>query len=242
MVEIDVAVTRDGIPILMHDETLDRTTAVSGRLSDFDWAAIREVRLRAGPGGPDAGLTNETIPLLRDALELSRGRILVNLDVKGAVFDQAYEIVAEVGVADQIVMKMAAAPDSPKLANATFRGRTLFMPIIRECTERNLHDNCTLRLSEMVPSYEAYDPIAYEITYSTERFLIEGVPAIRAVGGRIWVNTLSPHHAAGIVDRNAIRDPGGTWGRVVDLGGNIIQTDYPEILIEFLKAENLRKQ
>ena len=242
MLEIDVAVTRDGTPVLMHDETLQRTTAVSGRLSDFDWAAIRDVRLRAGSGGPDAALTSETIPLLRDALELCRGKILVNLDVKGAVFDAAYKVVTEVGVGDQILMKMAAAPDSPELANAAFRGKTLFMPIIRECTERNLHNNCTPRLSEYVPSYLAYDPIAYEITYSTEQFLIEGVPAITAMGSRIWINTLSPYQAAGIVDRNAIHDPAGTWGRVVELGGNIIQTDYPEMLIEFLRSQNLRSQ
>ena len=240
MIEIDVAVTRDGIPILMHDETLDRTTPTSGRLADFDWATIREVRLREGAGGPSAALTDQTIPLLRDALELIRGRILVNLDVKGAVFDKAFRVVTDVGVSHQILMKMAAAPESPELLNAAFRGRTLFMPIIRECTQRDLHNNCTSRLSEYVPSYEQYDPVAYEITFSTEKFLTEGVPAIRAMGGRIWVNTLSPHQAAGIIDVNAVRDPAGTWGRVISLGGNIIQTDYPDVLIRFLKAQDLR--
>ena len=242
MVEIDVAVTRDGTPILMHDETLDRTTEISGSLADLDWAAIRGVRLRERAGGPEAALTDETIPLLRDALELTRDNVLVNLDVKGAVFDPAYEVVTAAGVGDQILMKMAAAPDSPELMNAAFRGRTLFMPIIRECTERHRNNNCTPRLSDYVPTYEPYSPVAYEITYATERFLTEGVPSIQAMGSRVWVNTLSPHHAAGVVDQDAILDPAGTWGRVVSLGGNIIQTDYPEVLIDFLETRNLRRR
>lgn len=234
MVEIDVAVTRDGVAVLMHDETLDRTTGIEGSLNELDWAQLRGARLRAGSGGPHAPLTDQRIPLLKEALELARDKVLINLDVKGSAFDQAFEAALAADAGRQIVMKMAAAPDAPELANASFRGKTLFMPIIRECTARNLQNNCTHRLSTYVPAYAPYDPVAYEITYSTEEFLSEGVPSIRAMGSRIWVNTLSPHQAAGAIDEQAILNPGGTWGRVIDLGGNIIQTDYPEALIRYL--------
>lgn len=238
MVEIDVAVTRDGVAILMHDETLDRTTGIEGSLNELDWAQLRGVRLRAGSGGPHAPLTDQRIPLLKDALELARDKVLINLDVKGSAFDQAFEAAAEADAGRQIVMKMAAAPDSRKLANASFRGKTLFMPIIRECTARNLQNNCTNRLSTYVPAYAPYDPVAYEITYSTEEFFAEGVPSIQAMGSRVWVNTLSPHQAAGAIDEHAILNPGATWGRIIDLGGNIIQTDYPEALIRYLATVN----
>ena len=142
---------------------------------------------------------------------------------------------------DQVLMKMAAAPDSPVLLGAPFLGNTLFMPIIRECTEANLNNNCTPRLSAYVPGYARYRPVAYEITYSSEQFLIEGVEAMRDMGVRIWVNTLSPHHAAGIVDKHAIEDPAGTWGRVIALGGSIIQTDYPGLLIKYLRGRDQLK-
>lgn len=238
MVEIDVAVTRDGVAVLMHDETVDRTTATQGQLNQLDWSQLRGVRLRDGSGGTDAPLTAETIPLLKDALELARDKVLINLDVKGSAFDQAFEAVLEADMSHQIVMKMAAAPDSQDLTNASFRGKTLFMPIIRECTERNLLNNCTPRLSTYVPTYAPYKPVAYEITYSTEEFFAEGVPTIRAMGSRVWVNTLSPHQAAGAIDEDAIQDPAGIWGRVIDLGANIIQTDYPELLIKYLETVN----
>ena len=242
MVEIDVALTRDKVPVLMHDESLERTTGVAGDLSDFDWAELRALRLLDGAGGHSAARSGQTVPSLKAALQLARGRILVNLDVKGSSFDQVQEVVMALGVDDQILMKMAAAPDSPVLADAPFIGKTLFMPIIRECTEQNVDNNCTSRLSAYVPRYAQYHPVAYEITYGSEEFLVEGADTIRAMGSRIWINTLSPHHAAGAIDQNAIEDPSGIWGRVISLGGNIIQTDYPRLLIDYLQSEKRRAE
>ena len=40
-VEFDVMLTADGVPILMHDETLERTTRMSGRVADLSFAQIR---------------------------------------------------------------------------------------------------------------------------------------------------------------------------------------------------------
>lgn len=236
MVEVDVALSRDGVPVLLHDDSLERTTGVVAKPSEFDWAALRKMRLLEGAGGSEASLSPEMLPSLEEALASAQGRILVNLDVKGTHHRQALEVAMRLGVQDQVLMKMAAAPDSPALVGAPFLGRTLFMPIIRECTKANLNNNCTPRLSTYVASYAPYRPVAYEITYSSEQFLNEGMDAIRGMGARIWVNTLSPHHAAGVIDGRAIEDPAGTWGRVIELGGSIIQTDYPGLLIKYLRG------
>lgn len=40
-VEFDVMLTADGVPILMHDETLERTTRCTGRVAEQSFAAIR---------------------------------------------------------------------------------------------------------------------------------------------------------------------------------------------------------
>lgn len=45
-VEFDVKLSRDGVPVLIHDETLERTTAGSGRVRD--WAAAELMALDAG--------------------------------------------------------------------------------------------------------------------------------------------------------------------------------------------------
>lgn len=40
-VEFDVMLTADGVPILMHDETLDRTTRCTGRVADLSFDQVR---------------------------------------------------------------------------------------------------------------------------------------------------------------------------------------------------------
>lgn len=65
-VEFDVKLTRDGVPILMHDDTLDRTTDGTGKVADRDWAEIQ--KLDAGSWF-DARFRGERVPHLADALQ-----------------------------------------------------------------------------------------------------------------------------------------------------------------------------
>lgn len=79
-VEVDVKLTRDGVPILFHDEELDRTTSGTGRVADTDWADIRE--LDAGSWFAES-FTGEPVPSLEDAIDVLITRGLgVNLEIK----------------------------------------------------------------------------------------------------------------------------------------------------------------
>ena len=48
IVEVDLARTKDGHLILMHDQTLDRTTTGKGKVEDHTLAEIKDLRLRNG--------------------------------------------------------------------------------------------------------------------------------------------------------------------------------------------------
>lgn len=79
-VEVDVKLTKDGVPILMHDETLDRTTSGKGRVEDFTYDQI--LRLDAGRWFGPAFL-GERVPTLVDALDLVAGLDMgINLEIK----------------------------------------------------------------------------------------------------------------------------------------------------------------
>jgi glycerophosphoryl diester phosphodiesterase len=79
MAEVDVRYTSDGALVLVHDETLDRTTDGSGRVSEKTLADLR--RLDAGrSAGPAFRATR--IPTLDEAVRLARGRIQLYLDLK----------------------------------------------------------------------------------------------------------------------------------------------------------------
>lgn len=69
--EVDVRTTADGKFILMHDQTVDRTTNGKGRVADLTFAQVRA--LRAG---------TEPVPTFEEALALARGRAQVYVDSK----------------------------------------------------------------------------------------------------------------------------------------------------------------
>ncbi len=69
--ETDVRATRDGVVVVIHDATLDRTTDGCGEIEKLDWAAVRTARV--------AG--REPICRLADLLEELPG-MLLNIDVK----------------------------------------------------------------------------------------------------------------------------------------------------------------
>ena len=78
-VEIDVRFTRDGVPMLMHDETLDRTTNGSGLLSDYRYRQIRELDACSWFGRE---FPKCKVPTLQEALEVGKGRGKILLDLK----------------------------------------------------------------------------------------------------------------------------------------------------------------
>ena len=239
MIEIDVALTADRTPVLMHDATLDRMTEGHGPVASLAAGNVLNLRLREGRGGADASLTQSRVPSLREALEHARGKILVNLDVKGEAYAETFALVDELGMGDQIVLKMRAGADDPNLRDAPFLGKTLFMPIIGECEPANLDKVCAPVLGQAVGGYEPFAPVAYEIVFQHRAYLEEGRDELEATDRRIWVNTLSPNHAAGLIDADAVDEPDAVWGEVLRLGADIIQTDYPAELIAYLSGKQL---
>lgn len=71
-VEVDVRFTRDGIPVVIHDATLERTTNGRGNVRDHTLIKLKE--LDAGEG--------EQIPTLEEVLDCIAGRVGLFLELK----------------------------------------------------------------------------------------------------------------------------------------------------------------
>lgn len=69
--EFDIQLSKDGIPVIIHDDTLERTTSGKGKISDFTVKELKE--LDAGKG--------EKIPTLQEAIEMvdKRTRLFIEL-------------------------------------------------------------------------------------------------------------------------------------------------------------------
>lgn len=80
LMELDVRSTRDGVLVLMHDETLDRTTTGQGLVRETDWAVVKELVLEDNDGTE----TIYRVPTLEDAIRWAKGKTILQLDVKRA--------------------------------------------------------------------------------------------------------------------------------------------------------------
>ncbi|XP_040829220.1 glycerophosphodiester phosphodiesterase 1 isoform X2 [Ochotona curzoniae] len=82
-VELDIEFTSDGIPVLMHDNTVDRTTDGSGRLCDLTFEQIRKLNPAANHRLRN-DFPDEKIPTLREAVaECVKNNLTIFFDVKG---------------------------------------------------------------------------------------------------------------------------------------------------------------
>ncbi len=85
--EIDPRMTRDSVIVLMHDATIDRTTTGTGRVSDYTFEELQQFSLVDREGN----VTPYKIPTLEECIEWSRGKTILNLDIK----DVPLEVMSE---------------------------------------------------------------------------------------------------------------------------------------------------
>ena len=86
-IEVDVHLSADGIPVLMHDDSVDRTTDGRGAVADLSLAELRE--LDAGARSPFEAYRGERVPTLVQALEVARGRALLVIEIKPPDIEEA---------------------------------------------------------------------------------------------------------------------------------------------------------
>ncbi len=236
IVEIDLRRTRDGHLVLMHDETVDRTTDGRGKVVDLTLAQVRRLRLKMS----DGRLTGHRVPTLAEAMVVMRGRCMVNLDKAYHYSEQVHRVLARTGTLDHAIFKGKAPVAEVQALLGKLKPRPIYMPVVgREVTDPAKLDRST---AEAVQRYlTALRPPAVEIIFGhdTDPIVSEAfLRRVRQAGARVWVNTLwGGHLAGGHADEKAARDPDHTWGWLVRRGVSIIQTDELDLLLRYLRRQ-----
>ena len=81
MCELDVQLSADGVAMVIHDDTVDRTTDGKGAVSSMSLAELRRLDAGCKFGAAFAGAR---IPTLDEVLNLAKGRCALNVELKGA--------------------------------------------------------------------------------------------------------------------------------------------------------------
>jgi len=103
IIECDPKRTKDGKWIIMHDETLDRTTVRSGRYDELTMAEYRDLRTKGG----------SPIPTLEEVLDLGKKHgviVFLDLHIPPPDIDAFFKIVDEHGMTEMVIVNTWIKP------------------------------------------------------------------------------------------------------------------------------------
>lgn len=232
IMELDLKLTKDSVLVLSHDWTIDRCTTGKGRVSDYTLNELKQFRLRRAHGVATDSLH---ICTLREALECCKDRICVNVDQGYEYYDMVLAITEELGVTDQILIKGKHSVATVAEKMAAHEHNMMYMPIIDIQKEQGQ------KLFQEYMDTKTV-PLAYEVCW--KKLTPEVSDCFKKVvesGSKLWVNTIWGSLCGYLDDDKALDcgDPAEVYDQVIALGASMIQTDRPELLLNYLRKKGL---
>lgn len=231
VVEIDVRRSADGGLFLLHDKTLLRMAGIDEMPEQLSSKHLASLALKNRNGGEQNDMTGEKLPSLRELFDLTRDRIFLHLDVKDrAVIPEVIACARDMGVDAQVDIwgSLRSGDDLAWVRETVSPHGVLFMAKSRIGAR---HAQTELELLFQL------GPDVCEVCFDH----IEDIAALHArarqTGMALWANTLDSVAFAGFTDTAAMQDPDAIWGRLIEAGISLIQTDEPVALKSYLASQ-----
>lgn len=226
-VSVDIRLTADGKPVLMADEKVDRMSvdgegkSVSGKVSSFTLAQLKELYLRESNGGTDKKKTTCRIPELKEIYETAAGRTAVMLNVQENDFRTVYNYVKALGKLDETIFRINAKPK--KIIELTkdlggvnvtgnYQGNIIFLATsaVKKYFAANIY---TIEMGSTNGNGVLYD------NFLMKRFVGSKRAMVSMVNGRCG--------------KRADNETG--WDDLISRGYSVIETDFPAELTEYIR-------
>ncbi|MDH5688517.1 MAG: glycerophosphodiester phosphodiesterase family protein [Candidatus Bathyarchaeota archaeon] len=199
-IEVDARVTKDRRLVVIHDETVDRTTDGHGHVKDLPFDELR--RLDAGKG--------ESIPTLREVLGLTKGEVVLQIELK--VKEAAEPVV-------KIIEEMDAVED------------VVITSFMHELLEKVHQLDPDLRTGALF--YGVKGDIC-------QRALDVQSDTIHVYHKNLNADLVGEAHGRGLKVEAWNPDEEEEMKRVIDLGVDVISSNRPDILLNLLRSMILR--
>ncbi len=217
IVELDIRQSKDGVLLIMHDRTLDRTTNGSGNVSDFSLDQLKDLRLLFKDS-----ITTERIPTFKEVLQLTKGKVLLDIDFKledMAAVEKAYSLIQEFGMENQILFFLYDYKETPRLQEMDSEIR--IMP--RAYSRREVR---------AIQKMDLIDIIHIDESFYKDRKMRKIIDS----GTRVWINALGKYDSMERLEKDA-----GFDALLSKKYVNVIQTDLPEALLNYLRVRKLHR-
>ncbi len=216
-IEVDVRPTADDVLVLMHDDTVDRTTDGTGSVSEMTLADIRELHVVS----TFDDIPDQPVPTFAEALEALAGRALVNVDAKTDRMDLIGADIAAAGMQRWCFVQVDNVEEGHALRAAD--PTILVMP-----DAENADDVGTY--------HEALAAELFEFPWLLDE--PEPIEAALAVGSRPTQDALGVTDAAATIHEENGDDPCLAYQPMWERGISLIQTDMPHLLAPCLQSLN----
>lgn len=225
-IEVDVRATKDGVLVAMHDETVDRTTTGTGKVADMTLDELRQLNLR----NPIGVRTRQKVPTFEEVLHLAKDKILVQVDKWQPHAEKIAELARKHNCERQIVLRTTETSATVRKRYGNLLDNMILMPVL-VCTGDAADEE---KFGDFAQNFASG---VFSLSFSRDDFpILEKIPLLKKAGYRIWMNSLWDTFNAGHDDELAATDPTGAYGWLIDHGADIIFSDNPMLLKEYLEG------
>jgi len=214
IVEVDIRETKDNIPVIMHDKSLNRTTTGDKLLIDLNYKDLQNYWLLFNDEP-----SSYKIPTLEEVLQLSKNRIILNLDFKLddlEAMKRTYGLVAKYEMESSVIFTLNELQFLPDLYQ--LNTRIQIMPVA--FSDRKIKKVLKNDFIDIIQLYH-------------RPYWKNNIQKFEERNIKIWVNSLKKYDE---MEKNS----GNGFERLISIKKvNVIQTDYPEELLAFLIGKGL---
>lgn len=211
IVELDVRTTQDSVLVLMHDDAVDRTTTGKGSIKDYLYQELLELNLKIGDS-----VTTHKIPKLKDVLLLAKDKVILNLDLKDLDISSLYRLLENNNMQHDVFSFIW----DKKMVDEIVRLDSLYavLPL-------------ALSREEMASNFKKYHSTLQHL--EDESYTSSNMKWARENRVLVFINSLFNE------DKTFMKGDLVPMDSLIVLRPAIIQTDHPELLVQYLRQKNL---
>ena len=224
-IEIDVQMTKDSVIVIMHDDTLDRTTTGTGLVSNYTLEQIKNLKLKS----PIGVVTRQKVP----TLDLCNGKVLIQVDKWQPIKEKVLETIRKHNMQRQVILRGTFDSKTYQEKYSKLLSGFIFSPVVvcNGKTDNQKLDDYMENISSPIMS----------LSFKKDDYpILKRAPEIKKRGFRIWYNSLWATFNGGHDDEMALDNPEESYGWLLKKGANIIFSDNPFLLLNYLTRKGRR--
>ncbi len=227
ILEIDVRLSKDRIPMIIHDTSLDRTTTGKGMVADWPLDSLKTLFLKDATGA----VTEERIPTLEEVMLMAKGKILIYLDKSYNTVPEILPVLERTGTLHQAIFVSKFPYNQAMDQFGDLLEKVIYVPVI----EYKIPDLVSYANEYMSKAdFQAYQVRVDSVDSDAYRIWQK----LKSQPTKLFVAATWAHHTMGHDDALSRTKPDQGWGWLIDQGFTMIETNRPYDLLEYLRNRN----